>query len=332
MLRIPFDEIKDLFARILVSRGLEEGEAETLASIVATNSLEGVYSHGTNRFPRLVHDIECGTVDKDAKVEKVIQAGSMECWNGHFGIGPLNAWKAMERACGLAHEHGMGLVALGWNNHWLRGSTYGRLAAARGCIGICWSNTKPNMPVWGGTVPKIGNNPLIISVPKADGAHFVFDSAMSQYSYGKLEEYRLKGEMLPYAGGFDDEGRLTCDPAVIERNGRMLPIGLWKGSGLSIALDLIATVLSGGASVTQIGQMGNERGLTQIMIAIEADRLGGGKDVDRIVSTILGDLKSGEAVRYPGERLERTRKENLEAGIPVDERIWAQIEELGAGC
>ena len=188
------------------------------------------------------------------------------------------------------------------------------------------------MPVWGGTVPKIGNNPLIISVPKADGAHFVFDSAMSQYSYGKLEEYRLKGEMLPFAGGFDDEGRLTCDPAVIEHNGRMLPIGLWKGSGLSIALDLIATVLSGGASVTQIGQMGNERGLTQIMIAIEADRLGGGKDVDRIVSTILGDLKSGEAVRYPGERLERTRKENLEAGIPVDERIWAQIEELGAGC
>ena len=332
MLRIPFDEIKDLFARILVSRGLGQGEAETLASIVATNSLEGVYSHGTNRFPRLVHDIECGTVDKDAKVEKVIQAGSMECWNGHFGIGPLNAWKAMERACGLAHEHGMGLVALGWNNHWLRGSTYGRLAAARGCIGICWSNTKPNMPVWGGTVPKIGNNPLIISVPKADGAHFVFDSAMSQYSYGKLEEYRLKGEMLPFAGGFDDEGKLTCDPAVIERNGRMLPIGLWKGSGLSIALDLIATVLSGGASVTQIGQMGNERGLTQIMIAIEADRLGGGKDVDRIVSTILGDLKSGEAVRYPGERLERTRKENLEAGIPVDERIWAQIEELGAGC
>ena len=332
MLRIPFDEMKGLFARILVSRGLEEGEAETLASIVATNSLEGVYSHGTNRFPRLVHDIECGTVDKDAKIEKVIQAGSMECWNGHFGIGPLNAWKAMERACGLAHEHGMGLVALGWNNHWLRGSTYGRLAAARGCIGICWSNTKPNMPVWGGTVPKIGNNPLIISVPKADGAHFVFDSAMSQYSYGKLEEYRLKDEMLPYAGGFDDEGKLTCDPAVIERNGRMLPIGLWKGSGLSIALDLIATVLSGGASVTQIGQMGNERGLTQIMIAIEADRLGGGKDVDRIVSTILGDLKSGEAVRYPGERLERTRKENLEAGIPVDERIWAQIVELGAGC
>ena len=332
MLRIPFVEMKGLFRRILVSRGLEEGEAETLACIVATNSLEGVYSHGTNRFPRLVHDIESGTVDKDAKVEKIIQAGSMECWNGHFGIGPLNAWKAMERATELAHEHGMGLVALGWNNHWLRGSTYGRLAAARGCIGICWSNTKPNMPVWGGTVPKIGNNPLIISVPKADGAHFVFDSAMSQYSYGKLEEYRLKGEMLPFAGGFDDEGRLTSDPAVIEHNGRMLPIGLWKGSGLSIALDLIATVLSGGASVTQIGQMGNERGLTQIMIAIEADRLGGGKDVDRIVSTILGDLKSGEAVRYPGERLERTRKENLEAGIPVDERVWAQIEELGAGC
>ena len=331
-MRVSYDELKELFNQILLQRGLYEDDAALLAKIVADNSLDGVYTHGVNRFPRLVSNIEDGVVDRKARAECLKSFGSFECWTGHFGIGPINAYRAMERACELAKENGIGLVALGWNNHWLRGSTYGRLAAARGCIGICWSNTKPNMPVWGGTVPKIGNNPLIISVPKADGAHFVFDSAMSQYSYGKLEEYRLKGEMLPYAGGFDDEGKLTCDPAVIEHNGRMLPIGLWKGSGLSIALDLIATVLSGGASVTQIGQMGNERGLTQIMIAIEADRLGGGKDVDRIVSTILGDLKSGEAVRYPGERLERTRKENLEAGIPVDERIWAQIEELGAGC
>ena len=45
------------------------------------------------------------------------------------------------------------------------------------------------------------------------------------------------------------EGNLTTDPGEIEKTWRVLPMGYWKGSGLSIALDLIATVLSDGNSV-----------------------------------------------------------------------------------
>ena len=67
--------------------------------------------------------------------------GSMERWDGHRGFGPLNAKRAMERACALAKQNGVGVVALGNNNHWMRGGTYGWLAADHGCIGICWSNT-----------------------------------------------------------------------------------------------------------------------------------------------------------------------------------------------
>ena len=41
-----------------------------------------------------------------------------------------------------------------------------RLAGRRkGCIGICWSNTAPNMPAWGAKDCRIGNNPLILAVP-----------------------------------------------------------------------------------------------------------------------------------------------------------------------
>ena len=47
-----------------------------------------------------------------------------------------------------AKEFGMGIVALGNNNHWMRGGSYGWQAADQGCIGICWSNTMPNMPAW----------------------------------------------------------------------------------------------------------------------------------------------------------------------------------------
>src|ERR1035441_7903026 len=134
---------------------------------------------------------------------------------------------AMERAIALGREHGVGCVALGNTNHWMRGGTYGWQAAEAGLIGICWTNTMPNLPPWGGADRVIGNNPLIIAVPRASGP-VVLDMAMSQFSYGALESYRKRGEMLPVDGGFDASGNLTRDPGAIEESWRPPPAGGWR--------------------------------------------------------------------------------------------------------
>ena len=72
------------------------------------------------------------------------------------------------------------------------------------------------------------------------------------------------------------QGKLTRDPLAIEVSQRPLPIGYWKGSALSIVLDLVASVLSGGSSTQQIGESGgDEYGLSQIFIAFDATRIAG---------------------------------------------------------
>ena len=63
---------------------------------------------------------------------------------------------------------------------------------------------------------------------------------MSQFSYGKIEMTKFEGKQLPVPGGFDEEGNMTTDPGAIEKTWRVLPVGYWKGSGMSILLDLIA--------------------------------------------------------------------------------------------
>jgi len=73
-------------------------------------------------------------------------------------------------------------------------------------------------------------------VPRASG-HIVLDMAMSQFSYGALSSYRMRGELLPVDGGFDSNGQLTREPGAIEASKRPLPIGYWKGSGLALMLD-----------------------------------------------------------------------------------------------
>src|SRR5206468_5083874 len=144
----------------------------------------------------------------------------LERWDGGRGVGNLNAYACMEAAISLARRHGIGCVALANTNHWMRGGTYGWQAADAGLIGMCWTNTLPNLPPWGATVPRIGNNPLVIAVPrgKGTGEHVVLDMAMSQFSYGALASYRRRHEALPVPGGFDESGELTRDPEAIENS------------------------------------------------------------------------------------------------------------------
>lgn len=192
----------------------------------------------------------------------------------------------------------------------------------------------PNMPAWGGKDRKIGNNPLVFAVPRSNGRHIVVDGAMSQFSYGKIEEYRLKGKQLPVYGGYDSEGKLTTDPSEIEKTWRVLPMGYWKGSGYSILLDVIATVLTDGNSVSRIGTFGDEIGLSQIMIAIDPSKMNTSETTDSIADSIVNDIVSsipaddGERVFYPGEIEWNTRKANLESGIPVIDEVWNQILAL----
>ena len=331
MMRIPYETMVSEFERVLKKKGFKEDRARAAATIFAQNSLAGVYSHGLNRFPRVVEYLEKGEINPDIVAECELKLGAFERWNGHRGFGPLNAKLAMDRACELAKEYGIGLVALGNNNHWMRGGSYGFQAADQGCIGICWSNTCPNMPAWGGKDRKIGNNPIIFAVPRSNGQHVVIDCAVSQFSYGKIEDCKLKGIELPVPGGYDTKGKLTTDPAEIEKTWRVLPMGYWKGSGISIALDLIATVLTNGNSVQTIGTFGDEVGLTQVMIAIDPTKANSVELTDEIVDQIVADVKSSEPVEegrdvlYPGEPEALTIQDNLANGIPVIEEKWNQV-------
>lgn len=231
----------------------------------------------------------------------------------------------MSRAIELAGEYGIGCVAIKNTNHWMRGGTYGLQAADAGFIGICFTNTIANLPPWGGLDPRLGNNPLVIAVPRK-GGHVLLDMAISQYSVGKLMESKSQNKPLPLPGGYDHEGNLSTDANAILQSKRMLPIGFWKGSGLSLMLDLLATLLSGGKSTSKISEHEKEWGVSQVFICLKTDT----EQNERLINEILDYTKSsnpvdGEQVSYPGENMLKTRERNLRDGIPVNEEIWERV-------
>ena len=165
MIRIPYSEAAGEMKRILLSRGCPEEKAETVAAEMARNALEGTYTHGINRFARLVRGIDNGGVKPEAEPEMIRSFGGIENWDGRLGLGIVNARRCMGRAIELARVHGIGLVALRNTNHWLRAATYALQACEAGMAAICFSNTMPNMPAWGAVDARLGNNPLTLAFP-----------------------------------------------------------------------------------------------------------------------------------------------------------------------
>jgi 3-dehydro-L-gulonate 2-dehydrogenase len=160
----------------------------------------------------------------------------------------------------------------------------------------------------------------VIAVPRA-GGHVVLDIAMSQFSYGALAAHRQRGAALPVDGGFDSYGNLTRDPGAIERSARPLPIGYWKGSGLSLILDMVAAMMAGGLATHRIPpEPEREIGVCQMFLALNAAAF---PDTGSVAESVIASLGG---IRYPGERVLRIREENLALGIPVDETTWAALK------
>ena len=202
MRRIPLDELRARMERVLLGLGLAPERAALSARLTAETDRDGIRTHGLARLPRFAQQVRNGVVDAKAEPERTAAFGAIERWTGHRGPGNIAAYAAMQRAMELAKEHGLGCVALADTSHWMRAGAYGFQAADAGYAALCWSNTLPNLPPWGASSPALGNNPLVVAIPRTDGA-IVLDMAMSQFSYGSLAKYSAKDEPLPVPGGYD---------------------------------------------------------------------------------------------------------------------------------
>lgn len=335
MINVRYEEAVEAMEKGLL-RYLPREKAHRFAEIFAGNSRDGVHSHGMNRYPRYLQDIERGLCDPGVtEAERVSGLGALEVWDAHFGVGPLIAEQVTRRAIELAREHGIACVALRNNSHWLRAGRYGLMMADAGMAGICFTNTCMNLTAYGAKQNSVGNNPITLAIPRKKGS-LVMDMAVSQYSFGKIEIMAQQGRMLDTPVGFDTHGQLSCDPAEIRKSGLMLPMALWKGSALSIMLDLMAATLSLGRTALQIGTPADgEKGMSQVFIClnpaavVDMDRADA--QIEETLAFLNGLTVDGRnaGVHAPGENLARTRERCDREGIPVTEQTWEKI--LAAG-
>jgi 3-dehydro-L-gulonate 2-dehydrogenase len=332
MPRVPAIQAIARLTELFASAAVPSPRAQRLAELYVQASADGVYSHGIHMVPSLLRSLRAGEVPDLASDPKLVAAfGAIERYDGNRGLGPLNAEYCIDRAMALADANGIGCVALRNTRHWGRAGNYGWRAVQRGYLAILWTNTPPNMPAWAGdmqradTADAIGNNPIVFAAPGENGRHLVLDMAISQFSFGRLQTLRAEDNSLPVVGGVDAKGNPTTDPAAILDGGHPWPIGFWKGSGMAIALDAFASILSGGANTATLEPGKGDPGVSQVFVAFQPKHLGGAAVAQR-TAEILRDLAAKNPhARYPGEAALANRKRSEIEGVYVRDDVWNEL-------
>lgn len=312
------------------AHGVDAGDARTTAEVLVAAEARGKDSHGLIRLPRYVRGIEHGNVAVDGESEIVRDAGAAAAVDGGARLGPAVAVDAVSEATARADEFGVGAVGVHDTNHLGALGYYTDLARGEGYVAVAMTNTEPAMPPYGGTEPTLGTNPIAVGLPT--DPPFNLDMSTSAIARGSLETAAERGESIPEGVALDADGHPTTDPdAALE--GTILPFGGPKGSGLAIAVEVLAGGLVGAEMGTDVtGTYNTEDPCTKgdLFLALDPDVLGGPGTVERIEG-FLRRLKRTDAtddvdgIRLPGER---SLRDEPAPEIRVDRDVWRRVTAL----
>ena len=325
--------LKELFRKLGMT---PENSACCAADLVLTN-LWGIDSHGVLRLPVYADRLSGKVVTANPQIRTIACREAFEVMDGDSGMGFLVGHHAMGRAMELGGRYGIGAVAARNSNHFGAAALYAKQATDAGLLGLAMTNVKPNLVVSGGSEPITGNNPLAFGAPTRLGFPFLLDISMSSVAGGKLLLAIEKGERIPFGWATDRKGRPTEDPSV-GFNGFLLPLGGHKGFGLSLMIDVLCGVLSGGAFQHQLKSMyaapGEPSGTCHLMIAIDPsvylDREAFLDRMDAFYETIKVSPTWDHEARMliPGELEYETLTRRQTEGIPVPSSLMAKFAEL----
>lgn len=319
--------------------------AADVAEVMVSADRRAIASHGTARLPQYVALIEACLTDPAARPELVRSRAAIALLDANNGWGQHASRVAVDTAIEGAREHGSFTAPVRNSNHFGIAGWYALRIADAGLIGISMTNASPLVAATRGVGPVVGTNPIALAAPMGDRDHFCLDMATSTVTRGRIEVATRRNEALQPGWAIDADGRPTTVPAAALA-GALLPLGGveetggYKGYGLTLLVDILTGVLSGGSAAPLIGPLfsteGGKSNLGHTFIAIDPEaidepgafeaRMETEFDILIASPTALG---SPGRILIPGEPEREAERRSAERGVVMDREHHAALKTMG---
>ncbi|MDF3606680.1 Ldh family oxidoreductase [Paracoccus sp. DMF-8] len=334
------EALTDYARAVFIAAGLRDEDAALVAGDLVKANLRGVDSHGVSRIPMYLERLRRGLVNPRPAIRVGKVAGAVAHVDGDNGMGFLASDIAMNAACDLAGEMGIGLAGVHRSTHFGMGACYALRAIERGYISLIFTNSSPAIPMWGGRTTFLGASPIAAGIPGGKHPPYVMDMAMTVIARGKIRLAAMKGDPIPEGLALDIDGNPTTDAAKAFE-GVCLPFGGVKGSVLGTLMDLLAGLFTGanfGGDVKSLYFDHSEpQNVGHLFFAIKPDLFMSLSDFGARMDTFYNRIKElprapgADEIMLPGEPEERREAQRRRDGIPVTDNVIADLTAEGAG-
>jgi ureidoglycolate dehydrogenase (NAD+) len=331
-------DIKNLFTAILEKARVRHDVALHLIKGIIQASMRGIDSHGIRLFPHYLQGLEEGRLNKNPRYRFTKTSLSTAKLDGDHAPGHAAGAEGMKKAITLAGKTGTGAVAVFNSSHFGVAAYYALMAADHDMIGMSFTHATAHVLSYGGTRPFFGNNPICLVAPCEGEDPFCLDMATTVSTFNKVLQYRERGLKVPTGWGVDSTGGDTNDPAKIVS---LLPIGGYKGFGLSMMVDILCGLLTGASFGPHVSRMfgtpmNEKRQLGHFFMALRIDCFEEPSVFKRRLKEMMDDLRrepareAGISVQVPGDPEKVYFRERSRTGIPVPDALLSRLSELAA--
>ena len=330
--RVTVPRLYDLSCKFLHKAGAPPAIAERVAHALVLTNIKGVDSHGVIRLTQYLDHIREGLVVPDALPEIVQQTANTAVVDGHHAFGHVTAKFAMDVAIQKADDCDLTAVTLYNARHIGRVGEYVEMAIAAGFIGLAFCSALPSVAPYGGRTRNLGTNPIAIGIPSDSEIPFVLDFATSVVAEGKVRFARDKGADLPSGAILDAQGRPSVRPEDFYQGGTLLPLGTYKGYGLSLAVQILGSLLArSGTKLLDQSATGNGA----LFIVLNPARFCDPtllREQTKAICEVVKRAPTQEGfaeILVPGEPEYRAERRRRQEGIPLPDGTWNRLVETG---
>jgi L-2-hydroxycarboxylate dehydrogenase (NAD+) len=336
--RVSYEVLQHFIALAMEKLGLPKADAGIVGRLMAQADLQGSDGHGVIRLAPYSRRILAGGINLNPRISIVEERAAMALVDGDNGMGHLVMAKATEIAIAKARVCGIAWVGSRLSNHAGPASLYARMALEHDMIGMYFAVGNANhLPPWGGLDMLLSTNPISVAVPALEEAAIVLDMATTVAAYGKVKAKAQRGEMMPEGWMIDRQGQPLLDPKRADE-GFLLPIGGYKGYGLSLIVGLLAGTLNGAAMGKAVIDFNHDEKTTtntgQAIAIIDPAAFGDVTAFKARVDTLIRELRAAqrmpgvERIWLPGEQSEQKRMLYLKEGIPLPPTLIEQLNKV----
>lgn len=342
MTLVDASRVQAFIAQALGSVGMRERDAADVAALMTRADLLGADGHGIFRLPQYLRRIRAGGINLQPTIHIEHERAATAVIHGDNAMGHLVVKQATELAIAKAKTQGIGWVGCKMSNHAGPASLYAGMVADAGMVGIYFAVGSANhMAPWGGIELLLSTNPVAIAVPLRDQPSVVLDMATTVAAYGKVKIKAQKNEPMPEGWMIDQQGRPLTDPKLAAQ-GLLLPIGGYKGYGLSLMIGLLAGTLNGAAMGREVIDFNkDDRSVTntgQAIAAIDISAFGDKDDFLDAAQALVAELQDSKTlpgvdrVRVPGQASAACFKQRSQEGIPFSDELLSVLDGVARDC